>query len=465
MAANNSIEESVPDRPIWLPDRPVSAEAVQQADPTSGPPDDTETVALVPSSGHLEATDVIEPEEVTQFEEQPAAVTDFVDTEAHGTVPRCPHLFRHPLRAAGWFLRIGFGIASLILMLAFVAAIPIVNFLALGYLLEVEGRVGRTGKLRRAFPLLDLAPRLGSIVLGVGLWLLPLRLLAAAVTDARLIDPGGAAAGNLQLATTFAAVVIAVHLCLALARGGSFGCFFRPLKNVLWLIGRLREGKYLDRAAGHVQKFVTGLHLKHHFSLGARGYVGAAVWLWIPTAFFAAADSTRGGPIAVTVFGGLCLVSVLSLVPFLQARFAAENRFRAMFEVRPVIGLFTRAPFAWLIAIVLAFVLSFPLYLLTVVLPPQDAMWLVTIVFIVSIYPAKVIVGWAYGRAARKPVPTETGGKWLFRRIVLPLSVYIGAIVPLLGAYVLMLFFTQAIGAHGKLVLFEHHVFLLPVPF
>lgn len=465
MAANDSIEESVPDKPIWLPDRPVSADALQQADPTSSPLDNTEKVALGPRPGQLEPTDVIEPEEVTEFEEQPAAVTDFIDTEAYGTVSRCPHLFRHPLRASGWFLRTGFGIVSLILMLAVVAAIPIVNFLALGYLLEVEGRVGRTGKLRRAFPLLNLAPRLGSIALGVGLWLLPLRLLAGAVVDARLIDPGGAAARNLKLATIFAAGVIAVHLCLALARGGSLGCFFRPLKNVLWLIGQLREGHYLEHAAGHVREFVVGLHLKHHFSLGMRGYIAAALWLWIPTAFFAAADSTRGGPIAVTVFGGLCLIPVLSVVPFLQARFAAENRFRAMFEVRRVIGLFTRAPFIWLIAVVLAFVLSFPLYLLTVVLPPQDAMWLVTIVFIVSIYPAKVIVGWAYGRAVRKPAPTDTGGVWLFRRVVLPLSVYIGAIVPLLGAYIFLLFFTQAIGAHGKAVLFEHHVFLLPVPF
>ena len=53
----------------------------------------------------------------------------------------------------------------------------------------------------------------------------------------------------------------------------------------------------------------------------------------------------------------------------------------------------------------------------------------------------------------------------MFRRVVLPLSVYIGAILPLLGAYIFLLFFTQAIGAHGKAVLFEHHVFLLPVPF
>ena len=37
--------------------------------------------------------------------------------------------------------------------------------------------------------------------------------------------------------------------------------------------------------------------------------------------------------------------------------------------------------------------------------------------------------------------------------------------VPLLVLYIFLLFFTQFIGQHGKGVLFEHHAFLLPVPF
>ncbi len=67
-----------------------------------------------------------------------------------------------------------FGITCLVIFLALIAAVPIVNFIALGYLLDVEGRVARTGKIRLAFPLLDIAPRMGTIVIGVGLWLIPL---------------------------------------------------------------------------------------------------------------------------------------------------------------------------------------------------------------------------------------------------------------------------------------------------
>ena len=35
----------------------------------------------------------------------------------------------------------------------------------------------------------------------------------------------------------------------------------------------------------------------------------------------------------------------------------------------------------------------------------------------------------------------------------------------LVGVYVFILFFTPAIGEHGRRVLFEHHALLLPVPF
>ena len=103
-------------------------------------------------------------------EASPALIAerDGVDVTSY-RLPPCPHILRNPFRFAGWLIRAVFGIASLTLLLAVIAAIPIVNFLTLGYLLEVEARVARTGKLRDAFLLLDVAPRIGSIVLGT--WL------------------------------------------------------------------------------------------------------------------------------------------------------------------------------------------------------------------------------------------------------------------------------------------------------
>lgn len=411
-----------------------------------------------------------------------------------------------------WLIRSLFGIASLILLLAVLAAIPLVNCLALGYLLEVEGRLARSGKLRDAFPLIDLAPRLGSIVLGIWAWVFPLRLLSHAAADARIIDPGSASDIGLHFLVDVLAVVVTIHLCLALARGGSLWSFFRPLVlPLVVVIGTLlvlvfakfsifalvlvalvsyltRRRHTWSRFVNHVKKwfllsivpardfvadlrrlatpgywtqasvvlrdFVAAFRFKHHFLLGLKGFVGAMIWLVIPTALFAAANKTEGGPILVTLLGGLLLIVVLSWVPFLQAHFAAENRFRAMFELGTVRRLYKNAPFSWMITMLITLTLALPMYLFKIALPPSDAMWLVTIVFIVSIYPVKVITGWAYHRAVTREKRAFWGLRWATRLVL----------VPLLALYVFLLFFTQFIGEHGKGVLFEHHAFLLPWP-
>ena len=372
-----------------------------------------------------------------------------------GTMRPFPHALRHPLRAIAWIVEASFGIVSLILLLAVVAAIPIVNFLALGYLLEVEGRVARSGRLRAAFPLLALAPRLGAMALGLWLWLLPLRVLADYTADARLIDPSSPVTAGLNRALAIAASLIGIHLCLALARGGSLSCFFRPIRNITWLIGQWRRGGYWPRADAAIREFVGSLRLGHHFSLGCRGFVGAAAWLVVPTLLFAAAVRTAPGPILTSIAGGLLLVLVFGWLPFLQARFAAENRLRAFFEWREVRELIRRAPIAWLAALVVTYVLALPLYLSKIVLPPRDAVFLITPLFIASIYPAKVAIGWAYHRASRRAGRAWFGMRWIVQAVA----------VTLLGAYVFLLFFTPYISEHGRGVLFEHHAFLLPVPF
>ncbi len=354
-----------------------------------------------------------------------------------------------------WCIRTMFGIASLILLLALLAAIPLINFFVLGYLLDVEGRVARSGRLRDAFPLIDLAPRLGSIALGFWLWLWPLRLLSNVATDAAIIAPGGNAAMAMNLLRQAAAIGVAAHLCLALARGGGLGCFFRPIKNARWLAAQWRSGAYWEHAERHVRDFVRALRIRHHLWLGVRGFAGAMCWLVVPTALLASSDKTEGASIIVTVIGGVLLVIVLSWVPFLQAHFAAENRFAAHFQLRAVRQLYKNAPFSWLFTLLITLTLALPMYFFKIALPPQDAMWLETLVFIVMIYPVKVATGWAYHRAAVREKRAFFGFRWLSRLVM----------APLLVLFVFLLFFTQFIGEHGKGVLFEHHVFLLPAPF
>ncbi|WP_417384467.1 DUF4013 domain-containing protein [Gimesia sp.] len=403
--------------------------------------------------------------EITEFPDESAEPFDstteieqFYPDEVVGNIPPFPHLLRHPLKAAFWMIRMVFGFACLVLFLALIAAVPILNFIALGYLLDVEGRVARTGKIRLAFPLLDIAPRLGMIVIGVALWMIPLFLLAGAAADAHLIDPGGSSDRSLHMINRVAAIAIAVHLCLALARGGTFWCFVRPLKNAIWFYRQIRAGGYLDRAATHVGEFFSSLKLGKNFSLGLRGFLGALLWLIIPSAMFAAASSPeggQGGAVAVTLLGGLSLVIVLGWLPILQAHFAAENRFRAMFELKTARRKFKRTPLLWMLSLIIVYVLSLPLYLFKVAALPRDAIWGITLIFVATIYPTKILLGWVYYRASSKTKNAWFGWRWLSRTMILPL----------LAVYVFILFFTQFIGVHGNRVLMEHHLFLLPVPF
>lgn len=426
-----------------------SSKQLQQGPPA---PPGWFTPSGAPASDSLE-TDV-QAVDVSEFLDEPHDVSEFVADDWGGWIPPCPHLFWHPISGAMWLGRALLGIVTLTFLLAVIAAIPIVNFLALGYLLEVEGRVARSGRFRDAFPLLSVAPRIGTIVLGVWLWIIPLRVLSGYAADAYLIDSTGPTATMLRRYTVLLALAVVIHLCLAIARGGSFWCFFRPIKNLRDFIARLRGGQFWSEANERVGTFVAKMRPGYLFSLGLRGFAAAALWLFPPTLMFAAMSKTEGLPILTSVLGGLFLVVIFAWIPFLQAHFAAENRFRAIFELRRVRELFTHAPLAWLMAVVIVFVLALPMYLLKARLLPHDAMWLVTLVFVASIYPARVVTGWAYHRAVAKNKRAWWPWRWLSRM----------AMLPLLSLYVFILFFTPAISQHGKLVLFEHHAFLLPSP-
>lgn len=404
-------------------------------------------------------TRVTDPMPVEVFLPEPLPVTDFrpeTNYFSFDSLPPFPHPLRHPIRAINWIVELLFGLASLFLMLAVLAAIPLLNFIALGYLLEAEGRVARTGKLRYCFPLLPLAPRLGSIALGIWLWLWPIRWITDVASDAQLIAPQTFVSNAWGVAKFVVTAGIAVHLILALARGGGYWCFFRPIKNLRWLRSQLRAGTYFETASLAVKEFFTALKLRHHLWLGIRGFAGAFAWLFVPTVLFSAMQSTqKPGPILVTLIGGFLLMLVLCWTPFLQAHFAAENRFGAFRDLKLIREYFRRSPLLFFLALVLLYALALPLYLAKVAVPPRDALWMITPLFIATIYPARVFLGWCYARAARKEQRA-----WFFIRW--PLWT---VLVPLLAFYLFLFFFTPAIGAYGRRVLFEHHALLLPSPF
>ena len=373
------------------------------------------------------------------------------------SLPPFPHPLKRPFQAAYWVWELLFGVVSLFAFLAFLAAVPVANVLALGYMLEAQGRVARTGKLRYAMPLLPLAPKLGGIALGLWAWYWLVRLVADAASDAALIAPGSGAAIGWRIGLLALSIFVTVHLVLAIARGGRLGLFFWPTPlNGIWLARRLFQRDYADMAASAVKEFIAALRLRHHFSLGLRGFIGAFAWLFIPTVMFGALnDTSKPGQIILTLLGGLALVLTLSWIPFLQARFAAENRLSAIRDLRTIRELYRHAPIMWFLSVVVLYALALPLYLFKLFEVPQDMRWMLTPIFIVSIYPAKIFIGWAYHRAVKK----EKRG-WFLVRTVCNLL-----LLPLLSFYVLLLFFTPAVGAAGRAILFQHHALLLPWPF
>src|SRR6202030_3170188 len=107
----------------------------------------------------------------------------------------------------------------------------------------------------------------------------------------------------------------------------------------------------------------------------------------------------------VTFVGGVWLALVLLCLPFLQMRLAAENRFRACFELGAVLSRFGRAPWAFAFALFITLLSSLPLYLLKSEEPRREDVWLWAILclfFIVFIYPTRLAAGWAYARGGRR---------------------------------------------------------------
>lgn len=362
-------------------------------------------------------------------------------------VLRLPAMIWRGITSASEWL---FGSAALVGGLALLATYPILQFLSLGYLLEASGRIARTGRLRDGFVGVRKAARLGSIVIGTWLVLLPLRFFSSLAASARLIEPGSPRDRTWTILLWALTGLLVAHILGACFRGGKLRHFFwpRPIHTVKKLF---RAGAY-SQARDTVCDFVVALRLPYYFWLGLRGFLGGLLWLFLPISLLAA--WTHGAP-AIGFLGGLLLMWVLLYLPFAQTRFARENRFGAMFEVSALRHDFRRAPLLFLISLFFTLLFALPLYLLKIEIIPREAAWLPSLAFVTFIFPARLLTGWAYSRAARRPAPRH----WLFRQSARLMM------LPVVGIYVLIVFFTQYTSWNGALSLYEQHAFLVPVPF
>jgi hypothetical protein len=342
-----------------------------------------------------------------------------------------------------------FGAAALIVGLSLLSTYPLLQMLSLGYLLEASGRIARTGRLRDGFVGMRKASRVGSLVFGAWLVLLPLRFVSNIATSARLIDPDSRATRGWSIALAVLTALAAIHIIGACWRGGRLRHFLwpRPIRLIKSL---LRRGAY-SRSRDAVWDFVMSLRLPYYFWLGIRGFVGGLIWLFIPISLLAAGRRAPG----VGLLGALVLMWVLLYLPFLQARFAAENRFRAQFEISEIRKLFRRAPILFWLSLFCTLLFAVPLYLLKIEIVPREAAWLPSLLFVVFIYPARLLTGWSCGLALRR----EKNRNFFVRQAARL------AMLPVVALYVFIVFFTQYTSWHGVASLYEQHAFLVPVPF
>ena len=343
-----------------------------------------------------------------------------------------------------------FGFSSLLLALSILSTIPLLQFLTLGYLLEVSGRVAKSGRLRDGFIGVRTAARLGGIALGSFLLWLPLYGISYLADRARIIDSSGTIAHLWESWLVVLTTLFVLHVIAACLKGGRLRSFFWPF-NIIWLLRLSLRRNVFALARDSLWKTVTALRLPYYFWLGFRGFFGAFLYLVIPLILL---GQSQGLPV-LKILGGVLLGLVVLDLPFLQTRFARDGRFRAFFQLCAIRRDFRYAPVAFSLALSVHLLFAMPLYVLKIEMIPGDLLYLEGLIFLAFIFPTRLLDGWAYSRPTRGQHPRFWVVRWTSRLSVLPVIL----------AYVLIVFASQYIGWNGVSGLYEQHAFLIPVPF
>lgn len=360
-----------------------------------------------------------------------------------GFVTKCGHAFDSLV-----------GATTVILLLAVISAIPVLNLLSLGYLLEASGRVARSGRLRNGWIGLTGFAVVGKILLAGWIAVLPVRLVHSFWRDAELIAPGSADATTLRAILVILLLTVCLHLLWAVIRGGKWRHFLwpAPLRFLRWIGSDLR----LRMAWQTIATRFRQLQLLHFFRLGALGFAGALLWLAFPVLILMAAANVANPGISLltSLLGSILLGLAVLYLPFLQTRFALTGRFREFLDLFAARRSFRKAPLAFWLALAATLLFALPLYLLKIELTPAEVAWLPNVVFVLFIFPARLLLGWALARAERR----ETARIWLSRWAARL------AALPVVAVYVFFVWISQYLSWHGSLGLLEQHAFLVPAP-
>ena len=174
----------------------------------------------------------------------------------------------------------------------------------------------------------------------------------------------------------------------------------------------------------------------------------------------ASPSGLQNGPAALIGFVGMVTaVPVFFLLPFVQCKFAFDGQFRSFFQIRWVFKNYSRAPIAGALALLITGAFAVPLFLAKIEQIPNEFFWMLSIVFVVFTWPAKVFAAWAFSRGYENG-QTEVPPLRFWLRWPLFLT---GGVIAF--SFALILFLSQYTSWNGARSLFENHAFLLPAPF
>ena len=185
--------------------------------------------------GHAVLTkspDVSTTEHELAFDDAIASRSEDSEAIGSGVAPQRRSWFRRLVGITVVTIRTLFRLASLVAVLAFLAAIPLLQLIAFGYLLDVAGRLTRGGTLKESLHGLDRAGSIGLAVVALFVASLPVQLLVHWESVAAVIDPGSDQSIRLRSLAIVCAILATVWLLWVWARGGTLnevgGAAFEP---------------------------------------------------------------------------------------------------------------------------------------------------------------------------------------------------------------------------------------------
>ena len=424
---------------------------------------ETEHDNLVPTPSTAPPKVVITPVEavvptpvqpVVPASEKPTTPDIQHSTKPPGVVKQIAHILFTPFRALYRFAFWIFGVAVLVTALALTASLPIVQFVTLGYLLEISRRIVEHQTIRAGFWGIQAATRAGGVILGTFLIWLPAYFMSSYYMDATIMLPGSERADQYGWQTALLAVFTSFVTLWAWARGGLLRHFIWPAP-----IQFLKEGlnrKIYVTAHNRFWEFVSQFPLRALFVTGFQGFIGTFCWLIIPIGLcIGGMVLPRGINFVCGTIGYVALAIIFLYLPMLQTRFAVEQRFAVFREIGVVRSMYQRAPLALWISMVSVWLLALPVYLVKIELTPREVVMLPAIVFIIFAWPTRILLGWAYARAQRRETPRLRFSIWLGRLTLMPIVFAYGSIV-LASRYT---------SWYGEWSLLEQHALLIPIPF